>query len=501
MCAEAAREQLAAERDWNGLADLLVAGSQSYGVSAAATARAELLRQGKAVAVVTGQQVGYLGGPLYTFLKAYHATRLAVEHEHRTGIPTLAIFWLEGEDHDLEEVRDAHYLTKGGEVAALRFVPERELPHSAVGRYAVRAAAQVEELAAGLDAPDEAAIALLHRCYDDATLADGLGRLLAATLGPRGLLLVEGSDARLKALARPLWNRVLARGPELSGLLQARSEQLAAAGYPAPIHPSPENWLFYVLDELQRRTPLSYAGQLHGVDGGTRELTLDGLRERVEAAPERISPKAALRPLYQDFVLPTVAYVAGPGELSYHMQLAPFYRELGVAAPSLIPRFSATIQDAKTARVCAKLELGLAELLREPEHVLQKQVLRGADDGRTVEVFAQAKAEIEAALERVKGYVGEIDPTLAGAAAGGVGKILHPLEQLREKTDKALKQRHATSLTRLEKALNVLRGGGTSAERKLATGYYLARFGGARLLRALDELPLEPARHHLITME
>ena len=157
--------------------------------------------------VVTGQQVGYLGGPLFTLLKAYHTTRLAAELEQRLGMPVLPLFWLEGEDHDLEEVRSAPYLTSSGELRALRFEPEREIAGFEVGRYAVDGSAHIDELAAALDSRSESGLELLRRAYRDTTLSDAMGKLLAETLGPRGLLIVEGMEPELKRMAMPLWNR------------------------------------------------------------------------------------------------------------------------------------------------------------------------------------------------------------------------------------------------------------------------------------------------------
>ena len=140
-----------------------------------------------------------------------------------------------------------------------------------------------------------------------------------------------------------------------------------------------------------------------------------------------VSPKAALRPLYQDFVLPTVAYVAGPGELDYHAQLAPFYNQLGVVAPSLFPRLSVSLLDARAAKFVEKVELPLERLLGEAHDALVREVVREADDGRTARLFDEARGQIEALFERLKPHVAAVDPTLEGAAHGAAGKCLHIL--------------------------------------------------------------------------
>jgi uncharacterized protein YllA (UPF0747 family) len=217
--------------------------------------------------------------------------------------------------------------------------------------------------------------------------------------------------------------------------------------------------------------------------------------------PWRMSPKAALRPLYQDTVLPTIAYIAGPGELSYHVQLAPFYAALGVVAPSLFPRFSVTLQDHKTARLLEKMGLTFQQLMSEPEHVLKKSILNATDVTGAAEQFAHAKLEIESIYERLKSLAADIDPTLAGLATSSAGKSLQPLEQLHDKTVRALKQKHAAALTRLDRALAALKPHGMLAERYYSSLYYFARFGQMSVMSALDRLPLEPPQHHIITLE
>ncbi|MCX6601122.1 MAG: bacillithiol biosynthesis BshC, partial [bacterium] len=329
-CRAAAEDILRAARPWHELADLLERSGRSYGVPPETLARLTALSEGKAVMVVSGQQVGYLGGPLYTFLKAYHATRLAQWLERELRRPVLACFWLEGEDHDLEEVRDAHYLSLAGELHTLRFSPDREVAGYQVGRYQLDASAHLSELAQALDSPHEESLAVLRDCYAQTTLSEGMGRLLARTLGGRGLLVIEGMEAELKAMAAPLWEKVIARGRGLTEILEERSTELRAGGWNAPLAPTRDAQLFYLSGDDHVRCALTYDGQLRHPNGEVKALTQEALADLVRHQPAAISPKAALRPLYQDFVLPAVAYIAGPGELDYHAQLAPFYQELDV---------------------------------------------------------------------------------------------------------------------------------------------------------------------------
>jgi bacillithiol biosynthesis cysteine-adding enzyme BshC len=499
-CARAAEEQLAAPRDWKRLADILRAEGELYGVPKQTLARLDLLEAGKAVAVVTGQQVGFLGGPFYTLLKAYHCTRLARALEASLNRPVLPIFWLEGEDHDLPEVSKSVYPSVSGELCELNFTPRNIIPNYEVGRYEIplESLAQVHELASAMQSADAEGAELVERSYMETTLSGGMGRLLAATFGERGLLIVEGMHPGLKQMAEPLWNRVIDAGPRLTQLLTSRSVELEQIQLPAPLKPTAGNYLFYVTGKEHRRQPLAYDGTLTRSDGSTEKLSADQLKDRVHSGELTISPKAALRPLYQDFVLPTVAYVAGPTELEYHAQLSLFYRELNVVAPSLFPRFTATLTDGKSARLLTKLSLTPERLLSTTAHELKKSLLHEADEGRTAALFDRGKSRIESVFAEIKTELAKLDPTLEAAANSAAGKGLQPLEQLRKKVEKSLRQQHSTTLERLDKLLAAVKPNGAPSERIFGTAYYLMKYGPHRLLDILDCAPADGKAHSFI---
>lgn len=496
-CRDAAEETLRHERPWKSLAEILERSAARYGVPESAWSRLEAVRDGKAVMVVTGQQVGYLGGPFYTFLKAYHATRLAAQLERELQMPVLPLFWLEGEDHDLEEVRSAYFPDQNGELNTLRFEPGREIKGYEVGRYDVNAGEHALQLAEAVGDVNEAGAALLREAYSRTTLSDAMGRLLAKTLGERGLLVVEGMEPQLKQMAAPLWEKVIARDRNLSEMLARRSEQLEAEGWSAILKPTSDSHLFYVTNQDHARSTLSYDGELRHPSGETTRMTTEELSRIARDAAERISPKAALRPLYQDFVLPTVAYIAGPGELDYHAQITPFYNELDVVAPVLFPRLSATLLDSRSARAVEKSAASIENILGGERSELIRDMIR-SEDGGAERVFAEARREIEEVFARIKNEIGGMDSTLAGAAQTSAGKSLFPLEQLREKTERALKQKHGTQIARLDKALALVKPQNQLQERMLCAGYWLVKLGRDRLLQSLDSLSDLP--QHQVTV-
>lgn len=223
------------------------------------------------------------------------------------------------------------------------------------------------------------------------------------------------------------------------------------------------------------------------------------LRDRVTRHPEHLSPKAALRPLYQDFVLPTVAYVAGPGEVAYQAQIQPFYKTLSVVAPSLFPRLSVTLVDEKVLRLGQRVGLTLRKVLEGEFDAVVGRMLDRADDS-AAGTFREVRRKLEEALSELKESVGELDATLEGAAGTTLGKMMHLLDGLEKKAQRALKQKHATELGRLRKLFGAVKPRALLNEEGLSTAYFLLRFDRAGLLAALDEAPLDGKRHAVVSV-
>ncbi len=502
-CRAATEERLKSFPFYKELAEIVRDEGKLYGVPDETLSRLTHLANGKAVMVVTGQQVGYLGGPLFSFLKAYHTVRLARALEATMKLPVLPVFWLEGEDHDLAEIRASYFPKSDGTMGSVEFSPAHEVANQEVGRYAVgeSALAGLHELIASWEnVSGEAADALEH-AYSDADLSTAMGRLLAATLGPRGLLVCEGRSDALKKLSAPLWERVIDRRETLRDAFVERSDAVRAKGFTGSMSPTPDAHFFYVVGKDFVRMPVGLDGTVRRADGSTEQVTPEQLKAKLAAGEWTVSPKAGLRPLYQDFVLPSIAYVGGPGELEYHAQLTPFYTLLNVTAPSLFPRLSATFVDAKSERLREKLNLSWLELLATHEHELTKRLMREADEHDTAQLFAQTKTEVEAVLNKLKPTLHDLDPTLEGALGSTIGKSLHPLEQLEQKANKAIKQQHAVELARLQRVLFAARPNGKPMERAVGTAWALLTYGVTEFLNILDQLPADGAAHHLVITE
>ncbi|MFQ5778865.1 MAG: bacillithiol biosynthesis cysteine-adding enzyme BshC, partial [Terriglobia bacterium] len=301
------------------VAQVLAEQCQRFGAGPQSEENIARLRDAETVAVVTGQQTGLFGGPAYSIYKALTAVHLA-EKLTREGTPAVPVFWLASEDHDFQEVNHTLFLDNGGRCLALH---DSSSPHEGapVGQIAFSPSIDALRQRAVRLWPAEArseAESLLSGYAPGANYADAFGRLLQRLLSARGLIVLDPAHPTLHALSRPLFRRALEQAEGLRARLRVRDRELSRAGYHAQVRLR-DNATLLFLNLNGRRSPLRRRSQGFFLPG-PGERSLASLLEELEDTPERFSANALLRPLIQDFLLPTVAYVAGPAEVAYYAQ-------------------------------------------------------------------------------------------------------------------------------------------------------------------------------------
>ena len=439
-----------------------------------------------AVAIVSGQQVGLFGGPAYAFYKALSAIRLA-EEVSEAGIPAVPVFWMATEDHDLDEVRHVSWF-KGGKLTRFE-LPVDETPGRPVGR--VRLGSAVEEitktsveLLAGLGSPAVASI--LQESYGaEETYGSAFGKLFARIFADYGLILLDPLDARLHRIAAPVYRRALEDRYDLNENLLQRSKELEAAGFDAQVKVAATSTLLFHFQDGVRQ-PVVAAGD--GADGakfksGAASWTPGEALRRVDAEPETFSPNALLRPVVQDYLLPTVAFSAGSAEISYLAQSEVVYRHILGRMPVLLPRADFTVLDAKADKLLQRYHLCIENIWSGPQE-LRRQMEAVSLPKQLAEDFDQKKALIESTLAQLGEDIHKLDATLGGAVATAREKMTFQLDKLREKTGRALDERAGLIAEHLEFLENLLYPNKALQSRELCFLPFLAQWG----LDGLQEL-------------
>ena len=465
----------AAGADAGALADALERQSLIFGAAPAALANIAKLRSG-ARAVVTGQQVGLLGGPLLTLLKAATAIVRARQATSVTGVEHVPIFWTATEDHDLEEVDQVSLLTKTA-VETLRL--GAKFPHHDVPVGDVILGGQIDGLLdQAADLLGHAPICdLLRECYgspsggEARTFGGAFARLMTRLFAEQGLIVMDAAGRDFHSLGAPALRYAIEHAEELEAALLVRAAELEAAGYHAQVLVKPGASLLFLVSEpasqvegnpgvssreALRRLPdgtwKAGNGGAAGAGNSAKSYTAADLLAILDEAPERLSPNAILRPVFQDSILPTAAYVGGPAEVAYFAQSAVIYqRALGRITP-ILPRLSATLIEPDIGAIMAQHEVSLPDAMRPAEELAQRLGARAMPIQAKRRLAAAGNA-LDEALTAAQDYLGTLDASLGKSAEVSASKMRYQMDRLRrlaatyELNKEAGLRRHAEAMT------------------------------------------------------
>jgi bacillithiol biosynthesis cysteine-adding enzyme BshC len=487
------------------LAELLTEQAKAFGAGQATLENIERLREG-AAAVVTGQQVALFGGPLLTLLKAATAIRKAKDATERSGRQHVPVFWLATEDHDLEEVDQFALLSKTG-VETLRLGLRPGVARS-VGALAVdggdaegraKLEAVLERVSELLGwAPVAEAVRAAYAGEQGVTLAQGFARLLTKTFAEFGLIVMDASSRPFHALGALALRAAVERAEELEAALIARAEELVSAGYHAQVLVAPEHSLLFLIDaESRARVPLRRAG-----DGqwkaGQRSYSTEELLAILEAEPERLSPNALLRPVFQDAILPTAAYVAGPAEIAYFAQAGVVYERVLGRVTTVLPRLSATLIEPAIAKVMEQHELEIPQVWEaKTADALAQRLGARAMPIEMKQKLAAAGNSLDEELTALTETMAGMNAELGRAAEVSASKMRYQMNRLRtmaanfEVQREASLRKHANALI-----LNLLPDGHLQ-ERVVGGVWFMARYG-EELPRLLVELASQECPGHRV---
>src|ERR1700733_4509880 len=421
------------------LADLLELQAVEFGASDAAKANIAKLRAG-ARAVVTGQQVMLFGGPLLTILKAATAVARAKEATKATGVEHVPVFWMATEDHDLEEVDQVSLLTK---TSVEKLSMGVKFPHHAVPSGGVVLEGHIDGL---LEQASELlgyapVCDLLRECYGSQpgndhgpTLGSAFGRLMTRLFEEQGLIVMDAADRGFHALGAETLRYAIEHAAELEEALLKRTKELESGGYHAQVLVNAGASLLFLLSDPQGIGVWDREALRRSPDGmwkaGGRSYSTAELIAILEAAPERLSPNALLRPVFQDTLLPTAAYIGGPAAIAYFAQSAVLYEAiLGWITP-VLPRLTATLLEPAIATVMEKDEVQLPDAMTTAEALAQRLGARAMPIEGKRKLAAVGNA-METELSALADYLGGMDASLGRAAEVSGSKMRYQMSRLR----------------------------------------------------------------------
>ena len=469
---------------------------QNAGCGAETAANLDRLEEPGTVVVATGQQAGLFGGPVFAIYKALTAARFAAELTRR-GTPAVPVFWLATEDHDLAEVDHAWVFSPDGAAARLQAVTQG-VAGAAVGTHRIADAglAGLEESLRDFPFAEEAAEAAREAYAHGPRFAEAFPALLRRLLGRFGLIFLCPMQQGIRRLAAPFMEQAIERSAELTAKLAVRGRELDQAGFHRQVHMDAETSLFFLF-EKGVRVALKKQGDVWRAGAG--RYTAGDLKARLRGAPADFSPNALLRPVMQDFLLPTAALVGGPAELAYLAQSAVLYESLLGRMPAVLPRAAFTVLDAKAAKLLERYRLAPVECLA-PAAELEERIAAALIPAKLHGAFAGGANEIESALGRMERSLAHFDPSLRASFSLSARKIRYQLEKIQAKTAREGLRRNETAQRHAAYLSGFIYPNRNLQERVYGVLPFIAKFGGGFIDRIAASITPDCVDHQVLTL-
>jgi bacillithiol biosynthesis cysteine-adding enzyme BshC len=493
-------------RDRSKIVEILARQNSFYGNTSHAWDNIQKLKDKNTVAIVTGQQMGIFTGPLYTIYKAIGAVKQCAYYQSRyPDYSFVPVFWMELEDHDFEEVRSIRLLSVENELVRIAYdghdsanTAKNPVHKILIDSDIVRV---LEELRAALNKTDftEALLQSVHDNYTEgASVADAFGKWMAVLLGKSGLILMDPSDREVKNMVRPIFKRELENASAAHDCLTGQSRALAQAGYEVQVETEGAN--LFLLDDKNEKAVFNKNGRnkirLTLEDVHAHAADLHGI---LEHSPERFIPNVVLRPIVQDSLLPTFAYLGGPSEIAYFAQFKTLYDFYGVTEPMIIPRPFVTLMEKKNKKVLDKYGITLQDIFNDPTGILDRVASRSSRTPVPV-LFEDFISHTKQQFSEIEKQISQIDPTLKGAAATALEKISQAIKVLQDKSADAEKRNLELTHSQLAKALNHLYPDSAFQERTLNILYYLNKYGMGIVDVLSDKIDIASHDHQIIEL-
>jgi bacillithiol biosynthesis cysteine-adding enzyme BshC len=470
------------------LASILRRQNRNYGCNAKTLSRIAALESPDTVAIVTGQQVGLFTGPLYTIYKALSAIQIA-EELSKLNVRAVPVFWMETEDHDLAEVTQRNILNPD---SSLQTIDSRNTlfpaaPAGSVGsiRFSDTITQVVQDYLRRLpDGPGRAEVTLhLESTYrPGVTFAQSFAELLFRVLPESGLILFDPHDLEAKRLVFPVFQTVLREAETLRTELMRRNQELENAGYHTQVGVPANSTVLFFIDNGERRA-LESRGPVWNLKNTDRSFDLNELFDSAGQTPEKFSPNVLLRPLVQDHLFPTAAYVGGSAELAYFAQVEVLYRLFMRPMPVFWPRNSFTLVEHEIGTAMDRLGIDLQDCFGGKTFVMQK-VIENSAPSQASAILDEMREKLDRGLTELKPDFQAVEPSLAQALETGRSKILHNMRRLKLRAVRIEGDRNSSISATVDAVLNNCYPNQVLQERKLGIQHFLARHG----LSLLDDV-------------
>ncbi|TSA25531.1 MAG: bacillithiol biosynthesis cysteine-adding enzyme BshC [Ignavibacteriales bacterium] len=458
----------------------------------------------KTIAVLTGQQLGIFGGPLYTIYKSITAIKLCNHlKENYDGFNFVPVFWLEGDDHDYDEVRNLSILNNENQILNLKYDDGQldEVNRGSIGglKFNQNIENVINELAGSLRETEFKAplLDLIKSIYQpDRTFLETFRELMIRLFDEYGLIVFNPLDTAVRKLLTPVFSKEITEFGEHTGDIVERSAELEEV-YHAQVKVKPIN-LFYIEEKERLSIEPTETGE-YRLKGKRKKFTKDELLTQLESSPEKFSPNVLLRPICQDYLFPTAFYIGGPGEISYFAQVSPLYKIYNIDEPFIYPRSSATIAEKGVQTILEKNGLTYTDIFSEEEELIQK-ILAASSEINLETLFLNSQEEINSTLNQISDKLFFIDKTLVDLTSKSKQRIEETINYLKTKAVESEKRKYDSTIRQISKVRNVLYPNNNLQERELNWIYFANKYGMDIFKWIYNELAINKFEHQILEL-
>lgn len=472
-------------------------------VSAKTLRNIQLLENQKTIAIVTGQQLGILGGPLYTLYKIITAIKLSSQLSDRYDeYNFVPVFWLEADDHDFNEVRSINVVDNDNQLLNIGYKEEildDDAKHS-VGNLVFDESlneffAILESNTRDTDFKNDLLIKIKEFYKPGKSFKQSFKELIFWLFDEYGVLLFDPQDKKVKELLKPIFSKEVNDFREHTQKLILTSAKLEET-YHAQVKVKPVN-LFYSTDD--GRYSIEPVDETFRLRRKRKQFSKEEILDEIENSPERFSPNVLLRPICQDFLFPTGFYIAGPSEIAYFAQVTPLYDFYEIETPIIYPRSSVTLIEKNSTVTLDKFDISLNDVFLGIES-LKDNVIKSISETNIESAFAEVSKEIELSFDRLKEKLFSIDKTLADSSSRYREKVLSSITELKSKALKAQENRHETTIRQLSRISNIIYPNENLQERELNFIYFYNKYGKDLIKNIFDEISVNEFKHQIISL-
>ncbi len=493
--------------DKHTLTDVLKRQNMSFGANEKSAANIELLQEENTFAVVTGQQVGLYTGNIYTIYKTITAVKLAEDLKEKfPQFNFVPVFWLESEDHDLEEANHIHLINRQNELVRIGY--DEIVPDEDVSKRNAKPVGSLKFDSKINEINEQLAAALMDTEYKPKILEKinsfyregndyktAFAEFMNWIFKDYGLVFIDCSDSEIKKLLTPVFEKELNTSPKMCEAIINTSAELEKH-YDLQVKPKVIN-LFYIHNG-NRLLIEPREGNRYALRNSKRRFEQEELMKILFEDPENFSPNVVLRPLCQDYLLPTIAYVGGPSEVSYFAQLKPAYEHYDITMPVIYPRISVSIVESKINKFLKNYDINFEDIFDHKK--LLAKVVEKISEVKIEDEFSKFYDDLNRVFYDMKNMTAKVDKTLLNTVDNQKDKVIQNLELFKNKLTNAQANKSDTTTSQLDKVTNNIFPKGSLQERVINISYFLNKYDDTIIKKLFDELDINRFEHEIVEL-